>query len=137
MCVCVRWRKLYIYILQFYYSSCNKVKRIGSHFFARSYVHFLIFLSARGEASDILHFLSSRRETTSPRPVARYTRVYKNFFSYWEPFCLIYDSANAIDKTAHLSLTLYGDRLSRLVGSFLPSPPSTKIILAFVAISLR
>lgn len=130
VCVCEMAQKLhiYIYILQFYYSkrSCNKVKRIGSHSFVRTFSYLSL---CEKRATDILHFLSSHRETTPPRRAVRYTRVYKNFFSYWEPFCLIYDSANAIDKTAHLSLTLYGDRLSRLVGSFLLPLPSTKIIL--------
>lgn len=114
------------------------MKCIGSHSFVRTYT-FLSFppsLRAKG-ATDILHFLSSPGERNHLPPRARYTRVYKNFFSYWEPFYLIYDSANAIDKTVHLSLTLYGDRLSRLVDSFLLPPPSTNIIPAFFAVSLQ
>lgn len=47
-------------------------------------------------------------------------RAYIGISSYREPFYLMYDPANVIDKTAHLSLTLYGDRLSllRLLPSF-------------------
>lgn len=49
-----------------------------------------------------------RRETAAD------IRAYIGISSYREPFYLMYDPVNAIDKTGHLSLTLYGDRLSLL-----------------------
>lgn len=75
------------------------------------YVH-LIFLFLRGT-----HFAPFLRRN---RAVATDIRAYIGISSYREPFYLMYDPANAIDKTAHLSLTLYGDRLSRSAPFFFP-----------------
>lgn len=96
--------------------------------FLRTYTFLSSSLFARG-AHILQHFLSRpAREKERDHPHrCRCTLANIGISSYREPFYLMYDPANAIDKTAHLSLTLYGDRLSRSFVCFIfpPSSPTT------------
>jgi len=78
-------------------------------FLRTRYVLLLIPLFLRAERT-FRAFLPTGRGTV---PVAHTRHVYIEISSYREPFYLMYDPTNAIDKTARLSLTLYGDRFSR------------------------
>lgn len=107
-------------------STANTVKCIRSQF----YVRVLSYLSLSARRAHISHLPPGRSGGTVV-PAVHVHGAYIGISSYREPFYLMYDPANAIDKTAHLSLTLYGDCLSRSFGSFLLAPSSsspTKII---------
>lgn len=106
------------------YVDCNEVGCIGSHFFVL-YIHFLIFLSVCACSTHFALSLQSARDHSHRH---RYTPANIGISSYREPFYLMYDPANAIDKTTHLSLTLYGDRLSRSFVCFISPPPSSTIV---------